>query len=152
METTVKRMTLKKLNQVHPDFEVTKHPRGEFNVKHKPTGKTVVCILGNKIGPIHDFLNDVEENPEQLNQKSYFRNTTPTEPNPYKDGGKVRVIATQEELERHFGRGQKFCKPGEELVLDSSGWSDLSDQWQPSFDNPNDCGGFWLQPWMVEVL
>jgi len=155
----MKRLTIKSINQAHPDFEVTRRPTnsglGGVDVKHIPTGKEVVCILGKRLGPIENFLNDVEKNPEQLNNKSYFRHVQPTSENPYEkeDGSQVevKVTATEQELMNHFGK-PGFTFPGETLTVRGASWSSLNEQWQPGFEQHTGPGGFWLHPSMVEIV
>ena len=146
----MKRITFKKMQEIHPEFELQRE--GEhIKIKHKETGKKVVCIIGNKVSEYNDFIENVKTTPEFfLNNKAFFRNVDPTHPSPYTKEQKVEVIATKEDLEGHFGRGQKYCSPGDTLTIDSSHWSSLDEEWHASFDNPNDFGGFWLQKWMIK--
>jgi hypothetical protein len=149
----MKKITFKKMKEIHPEFEfVRTNDTGHISIAHKETGKTVVCIIGDRVMDYNNFVTRVKENPEMINQSSYFRMTTPNCDSPYKKGQTVKVVATENEIHSHFGADQKFCSTGDELSIKDFGWSDSSEEWQPSFDNPNDFGGFWLQPEMIQAL
>lgn len=69
------RITIKNLNEKYPDYEVIKKNFG-YSVKHLPTGKVSVCILGKTLDKIERFIaNSIENN--DLNDRSHFR--LPTE-------------------------------------------------------------------------
>jgi hypothetical protein len=145
-----KKITFKKMQEIHPEFEL-KREGEHIDIRHKATRKKVVCIIGNKVSDCNDFLERIKESPESyLNNSSFFRHVDPTCPSPYKDGQQVEVVASKEDLESHFGTGQKFCSPGDTLTIDCSHWAEIDEEWIASFDNPNDFGGFWLQPEMIK--
>jgi hypothetical protein len=149
----MKRVTFIGMQIMHPEFEFERtNGSKHISVTHKETGKQVVCIVGDRVKDYNDFVERVKADPDfYLNSSSYFRHTKPTHPNPYHGGMEVVVTVDNDDIKNHFGHTD-FCKTGDVLEIKDAGWSDLHEAWLPSFDNPNDFGGFWLRPDMVEIL